>query len=59
MSEEEFQESLKKTETEFQEKLKHFEKVQKEKNIIIAILITIILFACFVFFLISNSFKLL
>ena len=53
------EESFKKSEKEFQEKLKQFEKVQKEKNIIIAILVTIILSACFVFFLISNKIILL
>lgn len=50
------EESLKKSEKEFQEKLKQFEKVQKEKNIIISILVFIILLACFVFFLVQNSF---
>ena len=50
------EESLKKSEKEFQEKLKQFEKVQKEKNIIISILVFIILLACLVFFLVQNSF---
>lgn len=50
------EESLKKSEKEFQEKLKHFEKVQKEKNIIISILVFIILLACFIFYLVQNSF---
>lgn len=50
------EESLKKSEREFQEKLKQFEKIQKEKNIIIAILVFIILIACFMFFLVSNGF---
>ena len=50
------EESLKKSEKEFQEKLKQFEKIQKEKNIIIAILVFIILLSCFMFFLVSNNF---
>lgn len=50
------EESLKKSEKEFQEKIKQFEKVEKEKNIIISILVMIILLACFVFFLVQNNF---
>lgn len=47
---------LKQEKKAVEEKLKQFEKVQKEKNIIIAILVTIILLACFIFFLVSNNF---
>lgn len=50
------EESLKKSENQIQENLKQFEKIQKEKNIIIAILVSIILIACFMFFLVSNGF---
>lgn len=50
------EESLKKSEKELQENLKQFEKIQREKNIIIAILVSIILLACFIFFLVQNNF---
>ena len=50
------EESLKNSEKQFQESLKQFEKIKREKNIIIAILVSIILLACFVFFLVSNNF---
>lgn len=50
------EESLKKSENQIQENLKHFEKIQREKNIIIAILVSIILIACFMFFLVQNNF---
>lgn len=50
------EESLKKSENQIQENLKQFEKIQKEKNIIIAILVFIILLACFMFFLVQNNF---
>jgi hypothetical protein len=50
------EESLKKSENQIQENLKQFEKIQKEKNIIITILVSIILIACFMFFLVSNNF---
>lgn len=50
------EESLRKSENQIQENLKQFEKMQKEKNIIIAILVSIILLACFMFFLVSNGF---
>lgn len=50
------EESLKKSENQIQENIKQFEKIQREKNIIIAILVFIILIACFVFFLVSNNF---
>lgn len=50
------EENLKKSENQIQENLKQFEKIQKEKNIIIAILVFIILIACFMFFLVSNGF---
>lgn len=50
------EESLKKSENQIQENLKQFEKIKKEKNIIIAILVSIILLACFMFFLVSNNF---
>ena len=53
------EESLKKSEFEFQEKLKQFEKVKKEKDIIIAILLAIILLTCLFFFLVQNKFILL
>lgn len=53
------EESLKKSEFEFQEKLKQFEKVKKEKDIIISILLFIIFTTCFVFFLVQNKFILL
>ena len=47
---------LKQEKKAVEEKLKQFEKIQKEKNIIIAILVSIILLACFMFFLVSNNF---
>ena len=50
------EESLKKSENQIQENLKQFEKIKKEKNIIIAILVSIILLAGFMFFLVSNNF---
>lgn len=50
------EESLKNSEKELQENLKQFEKIRKEKNIIIAILVSIILLACFMFFLVQNNF---
>jgi hypothetical protein len=50
------EESLKKSENQIQENLKQFEKIQREKNIIIVILVSIILLACFMFFLVSNGF---
>ena len=50
------EESLKKSENQIQENLKQFEKIQREKNIIIAILVFIILLACFMFFLVQNNF---
>lgn len=50
------EESLKKSENQIQENLKQFEKIQREKNIIIAILVSIILIACFMFFLVQNNF---
>jgi len=50
------EESLKKSENQIQENLKQFEKIKKEKNIIIIILVSIILLACFMFFLVSNGF---
>ena len=50
------EESLKNSENQIQENLKQFEKIKKEKNIIIAILVSIILLACFMFFLVSNNF---
>ena len=53
------EESLKKSEFEFQEKLKQFEKVKKEKDIIISILLAIILLTCLFFFLVQNKFILL
>ena len=53
------EESLKKSEIEFQEKLKQFEKVKKEKDIIIAFLLAIILLTCLFFFLVQNKFILL
>lgn len=52
----ELKQEKKAAEEKFQESLKQFEKIRKEKNIIIAILISIILLACFVFFLVSNNF---
>jgi len=53
------EESLKKSELEFQEKLKQFEKVKKEKDIIIVILLAIMLLTCLFFFLVQNKFILL
>lgn len=50
------EESLKNSENQIQENLKQFEKIKREKNIIIAILVSIILLACFMFFLVSNGF---
>lgn len=50
------EESLKKSENQIQENLKQFEKIQREKNVIIAILVSIILIACFMFFLVQNNF---
>lgn len=50
------EESLKKSEFEFQEKLKQFEKVKKEKDIIIVILLAIMLLTCLFFFLVQNKF---
>ncbi len=50
------EESLKNSEKQIQENLKQFEKIQREKNIIIVILVSIILLACFMFFLVSNGF---
>lgn len=50
------EESLKKSEFEFQEKLKQFEKVKKEKDIIIVILLAIMLLTCLFFFLVENKF---
>lgn len=50
------EESLKKSENQIQENLKQFEKIQKEKNIIIAILVFIIFLTCFMFFLVQNNF---
>ncbi len=58
-SKKEFEESLKNSEFEFQKKLEQFEKVSKEKNIIISILVFIMLLASFIFFLVQNKFILL
>lgn len=52
----ELKQEKKAAEEKFQESLKQFEKIQKEKNIIIAILVFIILLACFMFFLVQNNF---
>lgn len=52
----ELKQEKKAVEEKFQENLKQFEKIRKEKNIIIAILVSIILLACFMFILVSNGF---